>query len=52
MEDSQELKFKWHKSALGMGMRNKGIVLFTICYNPVVSELKLPKDRGKINLTY
>ena len=48
MEDSKELNFKWHKSPIGMGMRNKGIVLFTICYNPVVSELKnYPKTRVK-----
>ena len=40
MEDSKELKFKWHKSAVGMGMRNTGIVLFTICYNPMVSKLE------------
>ena len=40
MEDSKELKFKWHKSAVGMGMRNKGIVMFTICYNPMVSKLE------------
>ena len=41
MEDSKEIKFKWHKNAVGMGMRNKGIVLFTICYNgPVVSKLE------------
>ena len=52
MEDSQELKFKWHKSAIGMGMRNKGIVLLTICYDPVVSELETTKDKDKINLTY
>ena len=40
MEDPKELKFKRHKSAIGMGMRNKGIVLFTICYNPVVSKIE------------
>ena len=31
-------KFKRHKSAIGMGMRNKWIMLFTTCYNPVVSK--------------
>ena len=36
---SKELKFKRHKSAFGMGMRNKRIILFTLCYNPVVSKL-------------
>ena len=40
MEDSKEQKFEQHKSAIGMGMRNKGIVLFTICYDPVVSKLE------------
>ena len=40
MEDSKELKFKWHKSAIGMGMRNKSIMLFTVSYNPVVSKLE------------
>ena len=40
MEDSKEQKFKRHKSAIGMGMRNKGIVLLTICYDHVVSKLE------------
>ena len=30
---------KAQKVQNGMGMRNKGIFLFTICYNPVVSKL-------------
>ena len=40
-EDSyqKELRFKGHKSAVGMGMRNKRIILFTLCYNPMVSKL-------------
>ena len=40
-EDSyqKELRFKRHKSAVGMGMGNKRIILFTFCYNPVVSKL-------------
>ena len=37
---SKELKFKRHKSAVGMGMRNKRIILFTIYYNLVVSKLE------------
>ena len=40
MEDSKELKFEEHKSAVGMEMRNKRIMLFTICYNPMVSKLE------------
>ena len=36
---SKELKFKRHKSAVGMGMGNKRIWLFTFCYNPVASKL-------------
>ena len=35
----KELKFKRHKSAVDMGMRNKRIILFTFCYNIVVSKL-------------
>ena len=33
-------RFKRHKSAIGMGMRNKWIVMFTICYDPMVSKLE------------
>ena len=40
-------KSKSTKVQNGMGMRNKWIFLFTICYNHVVSKLKLPEDRGK-----
>ena len=37
---SKELKLERHKSAVGMGIRNKRIILFTIYYNPVVSKLE------------
>ena len=39
-EDSERTKnSKSTKVQNGMGMRNKQIFLFTICYNPVVSKL-------------
>ena len=40
-EDSKENQIpKAPKVQNGMGMRNKWIYLFTICYNPVVSKLE------------
>ena len=52
-EDSERTKnSKSTKVQNGMGMRNKRIFLFTICYIPVVSKLVATEYRGKKNETH
>ena len=45
-EDSKGHKVHKQKMPGGMGMGNKQIFLFTMCYNPVASKLEATQRQG------